>query len=84
MTFFLDDHREDSSLAGELPEESEQFSFLRTVCLDNLQGSVGLVLVKISTMRISILLDLSTVEGPSYLSLASFTLVIPPLFLPLP
>ena len=67
MTFFLDDHREDSSLhredsslSGELPEESEQFSFLRTVCLDNLQGSVGLVLVKISTMRISILLEVGT------------------------
>jgi hypothetical protein len=53
MNFFLDDHREDSSLTGELPEESDQFFFLRAACLDNLQGSVGLVLVKISTMRIS-------------------------------
>ena len=33
---FLHTHREDSILAGELPEESEQFRFLRASRLANL------------------------------------------------
>jgi hypothetical protein len=48
--FFLHTHREASILAGELPEESEQFRFLRASRLANLKDSVGLILVKASPM----------------------------------
>ena len=41
--FFLHAHRKASILAGELPEESEQFRFLRAERLVNLKGSVGLI-----------------------------------------
>ena len=37
---FLHDHRETSVLTNELPEESDQFRFLRGTCLNNLKGSV--------------------------------------------
>jgi hypothetical protein len=37
-----------------------QFRFLRATCLTNLKGSVGLILAKVSVMRISIPLDLSS------------------------
>jgi hypothetical protein len=57
---FLDSHCEASSLTSELPEESDQFRFLRVTCLDNLKGSVGLILATTSVMRISIPLDLSS------------------------
>ncbi len=57
---FLHGHREASALANELPEESEQFRFLRGDCLANIKGSVGLILVKTSAIRISIPLDLSS------------------------
>jgi hypothetical protein len=57
---FLHTHREASALANELPEESDQFRFLRTTCSTNLKGSVGLILAKASVMRISIPLDLSS------------------------
>ncbi len=57
---FLDAHREASALAYELPEESEQFRFLRVACFANIKGSVGLILTKVSTMWISIPLDLSS------------------------
>ena len=53
---FLHAHRETSILAGELPEESEQFRFLRASRLVNLKDSVGLILVKI---RVTIPIDLS-------------------------
>ena len=53
-------HREASILAGELPEESEQFRFLRASRLANLKGSVGLILAKASAMRVTIPIDLST------------------------
>jgi hypothetical protein len=53
-------HREASALANELPEESEQFRFLRAACFANIKGSVGLILTKASAMRISIPLDLSS------------------------
>ena len=36
---FLHAHREASALANELPEESDQFRFLRAACLANLKGS---------------------------------------------
>jgi hypothetical protein len=58
--FFLHTHRETSMLAGELPEESEQFRFLRTSHLDNLKDSVGLILAKASAIRVTIPIDLST------------------------
>ena len=49
-----------TALTNELPDESDQFRFLRVVCLTNLKGSVGLISVKVSVMRISITLDLSS------------------------
>ena len=49
--FFLDTHREASILAGELPEESEQFRFFQASRLASLEDSVGLILVKASVMR---------------------------------
>ena len=60
--FFLHAHREASVLTNELSgvPESDQFRFLRTVCFANLKGTVGLIMVKASTIRISIPLDLSS------------------------
>jgi hypothetical protein len=57
---FLHDHRETSTLANEIPEESGQFRFLRAARYANIKGSVGLILAKGSDMRISIPLDLSS------------------------
>jgi hypothetical protein len=58
---FLHVHREEASiLAGELPEESEQFRFLRASRLANLKGSVDLILAKDFTMWVTIPIDLST------------------------
>jgi hypothetical protein len=57
---FLHAHRKASILAGELPEESEQFRFLRASRLSNLQVSVGLIPVKSSGTRVTIPIDLST------------------------
>ena len=57
---FLDAHREASALDNELPEESDQFRFLRAVCFANLKGVVVLIMAKTSDMRISIPLDLSS------------------------
>ena len=58
---FLHAHREASALANELSEESGQFRFLCATCLvNNLKGSVGMILAKASAMRISISLDLSS------------------------
>jgi hypothetical protein len=54
---FLYAHRETSALANEIPEESEQFRFLRAACFANIKGSVGLILAKASAMRISIPLE---------------------------
>ena len=51
---FFHTHCESSSLINELPEESDQFRFLRTSCLTNLKDSVGLILPKDSGIRISI------------------------------
>jgi hypothetical protein len=55
---FLHTHRETSALANEIPEESEQF--IRGACFANIKGSLGFILTKTSTMRISIPLDLSS------------------------
>ena len=57
---FLQTHREASALCNEIPEESDQFRFLRADCFANIKGSVGLILAKASAMRISIPLDLSS------------------------
>jgi hypothetical protein len=56
---FLHAHRETSALTNEIPEESEQFRFLRAACFANIKGSVGLILAKVSAMRISIPLVIS-------------------------
>ena len=56
---FLNAHRETSALANELPEESDQFRFLRASCFANFfKGAVGLIMAKTSVIRISIPLDL--------------------------
>jgi hypothetical protein len=57
---FLHVHRESSSLANKIPEESGQFRILRATCYANIKGSVGLILAKASVIRISIPLDLSS------------------------
>ena len=57
---FLHAHCEASVWVNELSEESDQFRFLRVVRLSNPKGSVGLILAKASTMRISIPLDFSS------------------------
>jgi hypothetical protein len=57
---FLHAHREASALGNEIPEESEQFQFLRAACYANIKGSVGLILPNTSVIRISIPLDLSS------------------------
>ena len=57
---FLHAHREASALANDIPEESDHFRFLRSACLANIKGSVGLILAKVSDMRISIPIDLSS------------------------
>jgi hypothetical protein len=57
---FLHTHRETSALVNELPEESDQFRFLRASCFTNLKGVVGLIMAKASAMWISIPLDLSS------------------------
>ena len=48
---FLHAHREASALANELPEESDQFHFLRASCFANLKGTVGLIMTKSSAIR---------------------------------
>ena len=40
---FLHTHREASAWSNELPEESDQFRFLRASCFANLKGAVGLI-----------------------------------------
>ena len=46
---FLHTNRETSPLAGEFPEDSAQFRFIRDTCWENLKGSIGLMLVKLRT-----------------------------------
>ena len=57
---FLHVNREVSLLTRKVPEESVQFRFIRAACLDNLKGSLGLMLAKAAAMRFTIPLDLST------------------------
>ncbi len=65
---FLYAHREASALAN-------QFRFLHSTCLTNLKGSVGSILAKVSDMRISIPLDLSS---RSFIPLPCFCWVAKP------
>ncbi len=44
---FLHAHREASALANEIPEESDQFRFLRAARYANIKGLVGLILRKL-------------------------------------
>ena len=76
---FLDDHREVSVLTNEIPEESDQFRFLRVVCFVNLKGTVGLIMTKTSDMRISIPLDLTPL--PCFLRSCPTPLLSPSLVL---
>ena len=57
---FLNTHCETSVLTNELPEESDQFRFLRSSCFANLKGVVGMIITKASAMRIAIPLDPSS------------------------
>ncbi len=57
---FLLVHRETSGLTNEMPEESGQFRFLRDVFSVNIKGSMGLILTKVSTIRISMSFDSSS------------------------
>ena len=57
---FLHENREASILVGELPEEPEQFRFFKAAHLTNLKDSVGLILAKVFTVRVTIPIDLST------------------------
>jgi hypothetical protein len=43
----LHPNREVSALAKDIPEESDQFRFLRDVFYPNIKGSVGLILTKV-------------------------------------
>ena len=43
LLLFLHAHREANVLAGELPQESDRFRFLRAARLANLKGSLGLI-----------------------------------------
>ena len=78
---FLHTHREASALANELPEESDQFRFLRASCFANLKGTVGLIMTKVSSMWISIPLDLSSrscVPLPRFIRLSRPTPLLAP------
>jgi hypothetical protein len=57
---FLHVHSETSVLVNDIPQESSHFRFLDVACLASIKGSVGLILAKTSTMRISIPLDSSS------------------------
>jgi hypothetical protein len=50
---FLHTNREASSLVNDLPEESDPFRFLQTVCYVNIKGSVGLILAKAFLYRLT-------------------------------
>jgi hypothetical protein len=60
LCIFRTVQREKKIPPPEIPEESEQFRFLRAACYVNIKGSVGLILATASAMRISIPLDLSS------------------------
>ncbi len=84
---FLHTHREASVLANVIPEESGQFRFRCAASLDDIKGSVGLILEKDSDMRISIPFDLSSrsfIQLPCFIrprlptTLLAPSLVFPP------
>jgi hypothetical protein len=47
-------HREASDLVNDIPEESGHFRFLRTVCLGNMKGLVGLIQDSLSSFFLGI------------------------------
>jgi hypothetical protein len=55
LLLFLHIHREASSLTNEIPEESDQFRFLRADCYVNIKGSVGSILVNVSFLLLGVL-----------------------------
>jgi hypothetical protein len=57
--FFLHEYRETSILAAELPEELEQFRFLRASRLANLKGSVGLILARDNSATVFLIMKSS-------------------------
>jgi hypothetical protein len=57
---FLHVNRETSVLANEIPEKSGQFRLFRPDCYVNIKVSVGLILTKVSVIRISVPIDLSS------------------------
>ncbi len=67
---FLHSHRETSSLTNELPEKSDQFRFLGSLCFAHLKGSVGLIMAKASAMRVSVI---SVIHTSSSFQFHSFT-----------
>ena len=84
---FLHANREASALAGEVSEESAQFRFIRTACLANLKGSLGLMLPKAVVMRLSIPLDLSTkpfIPLPRFIRTRGTTPLLTPSFVLIP
>ncbi len=52
--FFLFFSKEKEKRNKKSHQESDQFRFLREACFNHLKGTVGLILVKDSTMRVSI------------------------------
>ncbi len=74
---FLQVQRETSALANELSEESDQFRFLHASCFANLKGTVGLIMVKTSTMWISIQYLWTFLLGLPYRFRGSFVRVVP-------
>ncbi len=78
--------REVSVLTNEIPEQSGQFRFLRPSSLLNIKRSVGLIVTKVSVMRISIPFDLSCrsfIPLPCFIrSRCPTTLLVPSLVFP--
>ena len=64
--FFFHTHREISVLSGELSEQSDQYRFLLAVSFAHLKGSVGLILVKVSSMWMSIWDPSTYPHGPLF------------------
>jgi hypothetical protein len=59
---FLHTHREASALSNEIPEESEQFRFLRTTCFANIKGFLYRLICHLDLLyhyRVSCGLDVS-------------------------
>jgi hypothetical protein len=66
---FLHSHREASDLANELPEESDQFRFLRAACLGNLRirWEISLMVVPMCERRVNLLVCSLPLHRHSYI-----------------